>query len=100
MSDWLLDIDTNDGVAFDEDTLLRFRENLDIVLAEIGTPASMNTASGSLGACFSIAAADPETATEAGLAAFRKALELTGLASAEPTRATVERVSADETVPA
>jgi len=100
MSDWLLDIDTNDGVAFDEDTLLRFREHLDIVLGETGTPASMNTASGSLGACFSIEAPDPETATEAGLAAFRKALELTGLSSAEPTRATVERVPVDESIPA
>ena len=60
----------------------------------------MNTASGSLGACFSIDAPDPETASEAGLAAFRKALELTGLSSAEPTRATVDRVPVDKSIQA
>jgi hypothetical protein len=100
MVDWMLDVDTNDGVAFDEETVLRFQASLDAVLGETGTVASLDRASGSLGACFTVTAPNPETATEQGFALFRKALELTELAGAEPARATVERVPVDESIPA
>ena len=100
MIDWLVEIETPDGVTSDADTLVLFRENLEELLGETGTAASIDTLTGSLHATFSLPAPNPEKATEAGLAAFRKALALSGLALDEPVRAAVERIPADESIPA
>ena len=100
MIDWLVEIETPNGVTSDVDTLVLFRENLEALLGETGAAASIDTVTGSLHATFSLAAPNPEKATEEGLAAFRKALALTGLALDEPARAAVERIPADESIPA
>jgi len=100
MIDWLVEIETPSGVTSDVDALVQFRENLEAVLGETGAAASINTITGSLHTTFSVAAPNPEKATEEGLAAFRKALELSGLPLDEPARAAVERIPADESIPA
>jgi hypothetical protein len=100
MIEWLVSIETANGVTRDEDTLIRFRESFETVLGETGVAASMNTEHGWLGSTFSIAAPTAEKATEEGFVVFRKAVELTGLAPCDPARVEVEQIQADEAAPA
>jgi hypothetical protein len=100
MNEWMVHLETVEGVAFDADTVVQFRESLEAILGMTGAAASVNTVTGLLTASFSVSAPIAVTAAEAGAKTFLKAAAACGLGVLEFARVEVERVATAETVPA
>ena len=98
MSDWIVDIETADGVATSAGELERFASELDVLEPGTGAAASIDTKTGVLSATFTVEAADAGHAAERCVDAFRTAMSVSGLAKGEPARVVVERAPLGEAV--
>jgi hypothetical protein len=77
--DWMVTLDTPNGVARDDDQLMAFSDALDDVRRETGASTSFNTKTGVLSATFSVPAELIQEAVDRAVTFFNDALNRTGL---------------------
>ena len=100
MTEWMVDIETTEGLTVSVDDLTRFAESLDAVRNATGAATGLDRAKGSISASFTVSAADAAGAADRGVTVFRDALVGSGLGGLEPARIAVERVELGDAVPA
>jgi len=100
MTDWIVDIDSEGGLASSSEQLEGFAEALDSVRGLTGAATSLDVPTGSISASFSVDATDAAEAADRAVSMFSLALAASGFASAAVVRVTVERIAVGETVPA
>jgi hypothetical protein len=96
--EWIIDIDTAEGIASSADELARFAEALDATRGTTGAATSLDAPTGVISASFSIQAETAVAAADLGVATFRDALRACGLPGSDASRVAVERIKATETV--
>ena len=97
MTEWMVTIDTSDGVAHDEEVLLAFMAALDAIRGMTGTGTSLDIEAGVLSATFTVSAVDVQRGVDQAVSVFNAALERVGLEHA--SIAHVEAESLDERAP-
>jgi hypothetical protein len=100
MTEWMVDIDSEGGLATSSEQLERFAHALNVVRGSTGASTGLDVPSGAISASFSIDATDAAEAADHAFSAFCIALTESGFDSASIVRVTVERVAGGETIAA
>lgn len=79
MTDWMVTLDTPQGITTDADRLVAFSDVLDELRGATGAAASLNTETGTLSATFTVDAEGVQEAVESAVLFFNAALERVGL---------------------